>query len=491
MYRKLFITILIAFLILGYLHAQDFIWERSYPWHTNDQRIYWTPFDICIAENNNILLGGLRHIDNSESDFWMMKTDGSGDSLWQRSYIIEHREERCWILMLTNGNYLLTGTYHIIQLDRHHWRALCVNSDGDSLWYRDYEHDDDIMQNAIATSDGGFLLMGWTTRNRRGALIGWAVKCDSSGDIQWEIREYVGTSNPYFHALELDDQELLIWGIYDDNERHSEIASVVRINSDGEEIWRQVYGADDYTQIEMIYPTEGGFEYFGQFGHEWRNNLSGWHVLVNEDGELIEEEFYDWDPGIPADTCEIRDRAFLPYYYNGSIAVGATQPLGGRAYIARRDLLGNVLWYYQNQWVEESPLIYYGSFKSVVITDEMDYLIVGSGGEHGTALIKIRDEFNYVTPLDDPIAEVFLLNAAYPNPFNSAVKLYYFLGSPCELSIRIYDNSGRKIKETFQRYKTSGHYTFTWSPLNLANGKYFIAFNGQAQTEIVPVIFLK
>ena len=72
------------------------------------------------------------------------------------------------------------------------------------------------------------------------------------------------------------------------------------------------------------------------------------------------------------------------------------------------------------------------------------------------------------------IPESFYLAGAYPNPFNSTTRLSYGLPVATELTLRLYDVSGRHIATLVDEYVQAGIHTAVLQSDDLASGIYFV-----------------
>lgn len=82
----------------------------------------------------------------------------------------------------------------------------------------------------------------------------------------------------------------------------------------------------------------------------------------------------------------------------------------------------------------------------------------------GTSLIAYKELGNVLSPSD------FLLVRNYPNPFNACTSIAYQLGREKEITIRIYDVSGRLVKTMFNhKMHQAGLYRVLWDATNEKN----------------------
>ena len=68
----------------------------------------------------------------------------------------------------------------------------------------------------------------------------------------------------------------------------------------------------------------------------------------------------------------------------------------------------------------------------------------------------------------------FLLNPAYPNPFNSKTLISYQLSNFQSIDVSIYDMTGQRVAFLDQGRRSAGYYDLTWDGAGVASGVYFV-----------------
>ncbi|MCF7810794.1 T9SS type A sorting domain-containing protein [bacterium] len=68
----------------------------------------------------------------------------------------------------------------------------------------------------------------------------------------------------------------------------------------------------------------------------------------------------------------------------------------------------------------------------------------------------------------------FGIVSAYPNPFNSAIRIGFNLKSAQEVVIHAHDTKGRVIAEINQGYYQAGQHQITWDAQTFVSGLYFV-----------------
>ena len=85
----------------------------------------------------------------------------------------------------------------------------------------------------------------------------------------------------------------------------------------------------------------------------------------------------------------------------------------------------------------------------------------------------------------------FKFRSAFPNPFNSTIKIDFELGSPEKVLINIYDVKGRQIVNILDRNLREGNHRIQWDAKNISSGLYFIKMQVKGKTITEKVLLLE
>lgn len=95
-----------------------------------------------------------------------------------------------------------------------------------------------------------------------------------------------------------------------------------------------------------------------------------------------------------------------------------------------------------------------------------------------------------------PVVSDFTVSAAYPNPFNSQVRMTIDLPESGMVTANVYDIRGRRIKSLMNRNVTSGSHFLTWDGRDerghvAPSGTYFISIKNRGETVLRKISFVK
>jgi hypothetical protein len=177
----------------NWLHPQnDFVIVK-----TNSQgdsvwaRVYGGPnveigFEVQETTDGGYMLAGRKDGDIvGDSDFYLLKTNANGDSLWAKTYGGDDMDRAFTAMQTSDGGYILGGFTASFNVEYHDFYIVKTDADGDTLWTRTFgglwqEQIEDIEE----TADGGFAAVGYTYSFGAGNYPNiYFVKTDASGLI--------------------------------------------------------------------------------------------------------------------------------------------------------------------------------------------------------------------------------------------------------------------------------------------------------------------
>lgn len=92
-------------------------------------------------------------------------------------------------------------------------------------------------------------------------------------------------------------------------------------------------------------------------------------------------------------------------------------------------------------------------------------------------------------------ASIFAVRVA-PNPFNPQTEILFSLGRQQEISVAVYDVTGRRVRQLHQGVLAGGEQRLLWDGTDeqghhLASGAYFARINGESATFVQKMLLIK
>ena len=85
----------------------------------------------------------------------------------------------------------------------------------------------------------------------------------------------------------------------------------------------------------------------------------------------------------------------------------------------------------------------------------------------------------------------FTLSPPYPNPFNSSVRISFAVPVAGEVTITVYDITGRVVEMLSAGDWGLGYHSIVWDADNCASGVYFVRMETKAFTKTQKLVYLR
>jgi hypothetical protein len=189
--------------------SPDTLWTRTYGGSSYDEA-------QCVqqtADGGYIVAGSTWSSGLLQFNFWLIKTDASGDSVWSRIFG-GTSDEYCFSVQQTfDDGYVLAGWTESFGAGSRDFWLVKTNTNGDSLWSRTFGGaSDDECTSVEQTSDGGYMLAGSTGSFGAGVYDFWLVKTDGNGNLQWSRTFGGGSEDRCYSAQQTADGGCILAG---------------------------------------------------------------------------------------------------------------------------------------------------------------------------------------------------------------------------------------------------------------------------------------
>jgi hypothetical protein len=160
------------------------------------QRVYntippWNPWspgplEAAPTADGGFILAGIVGNPSFSSDFFVMKTDAAGNMQWSRTYNVLQEDDGVDLVPTPDGGFLLAGST-CCDGGKAVAEVLKINGSGDVLWNKTYRSSSVhilSIRRAVATSDGDFLLIGHSGPDATSVRM-FAAKIGPDGTLRW------------------------------------------------------------------------------------------------------------------------------------------------------------------------------------------------------------------------------------------------------------------------------------------------------------------
>jgi hypothetical protein len=437
------------------------------------------------SDGGFIISGGTFSFSYGDLDVLLVKTNASGELEWFQHIGGADTDWGGNAQQTTDGGYIVTGYSNSFGTGSTDVYLAKTDSGGNPLWQRIFGgRGDDRGKIVQQTDDNGYVITGWTSSYGSGGYDVYLVKTDSMGYPEWE-RTFGGSGwDQGMYVRQTGDEGYIVVGWSDANGSPGDVY-LVKTDSMGILQWQQFYSGLGIAVGGSVESTEDGGYIIGGATNSGIGGNDFYLLKTDGSGDLEWERTFggnedDWG----WNAQQITDGSY--------VIVGVTESFGAGmsdAYLVKTDMAGNLLWeatYGGNEsdeglWVQQ--------------TTDGGYVVSGATWSFGAGawdfyLIRLEPEVTFTRPNLPSVTQVeFRLEAPSPNPFNASTALSYQLQAPSQVSLNVYDTAGRLVATLVDSRQQAGTHEVTFDGSGLASGIYLakLELSGSGATPTIRV----
>jgi hypothetical protein len=235
-----------------------FQWNKTYDSTADD-----FGHEVIEVSTGGFAIAGYSHISPNQDQLWLVRTDPSGNHLWNQSYGGPYDDAAYSLIEVSSGGFLLTGytksygpgvpsTPSRISTPSNLW-VVKTNSTGHLQWHRTYHHPDfgyEYGRVSIECSDGGFAIGGYTVNLVTGDCDFWLIRADSLGAHLWNhTYGYSNGEEILRDIIAYSSGGYALGGWTNNTGNQYDDVWLVYTDGSGTQIWNESYGSsrDDYS----------------------------------------------------------------------------------------------------------------------------------------------------------------------------------------------------------------------------------------------------
>ncbi len=131
-------------------------------------------------------------------------------------------------------------------------------------------------------------------------------------------------------------------------------------------------------------------------------------------------------------------------------------------------------------------------------------IIIAQGSDHVRSVETLRfakeyaqtlfnSQFDFKTlNMDDRVRPAnYNLLPNYPNPFNPVTNIKFSLPEPAQITLNIYDITGRLVEQLVNRHTPAGNHTITWDASSYSSGVYIARLKAGSSIKTQKMVLMK
>ncbi|MFW6120674.1 MAG: hypothetical protein ACOC80_07205 [Petrotogales bacterium] len=276
-----------------------------------------------------------------ESNIWLIKTDDRGNKEWDKTFGSKGHDSGHSVQQTSEGGYIIAGrTWSYGSGDYDVW-LVKTDGDGNEMWNKTFGGINmDTGDSVLLTTQEGYTIVGYTESYDIGGGDVWLIKTDIDGNEKWN-KTFGGAKGDFGNAIQqTNDAGYIITGCTESFGSGYFDVWLVKTDGDGNEMWNKTFGGPerDYG-FEVLQTTDGGYVIAGTKSYGAGEDI--WLIKTDGDGnEMWNKTFGGNDDDLAYSVRQTNDERYIITGYTYSYAPGYASDL----WLIKTDSYGNKLW---------------------------------------------------------------------------------------------------------------------------------------------------
>jgi uncharacterized delta-60 repeat protein len=273
------------------------------------------------------------------SDVYVIRLDENGNKLWEKTYGGSGNDGAYSIQQTSDGGYIVAGGTNSFGAGEIDFYIIKLDKDGNKVWEKTYGGNDyDDAYSIQQTTDGGYIVAGWTNSFGAGNWDIYVIKLDENGNKVWEKTYGGGGDDLAYSIQQTTDGGYIIAGGTNSFGAGDCDVYVLKLDEDGNMIWEDTFGGSNDDLANSIQQTkDGGYIVAGEKKSFGAGDRDVYIIKLDENGNMVWEKTYGGSGDDSANSIQqTKDGGYIVAGYTESFGAG-----GWDVYIIKMDAEGN------------------------------------------------------------------------------------------------------------------------------------------------------
>ena len=219
-------------------------------------------FSIQQTKDGGYIVAGLTEpFGSEEADVYILKLNSKGEIDWQKTFGDQVVDQANSIQQTKDGGYIVAGVTGSFGFGEQDAYILKLNSKGEIEWQKTFGGDGfDIATSIQQTTDGGYIAAGWTESFGSGEYDAYVLKLNSKGEVEWQ-KTFGGKDYDEANSIQqTTDGGYIVAGWTKSFGSGGADVYILKLNSKGEVEWQKTFGGGDSDgAFSNLQTTDGGY----------------------------------------------------------------------------------------------------------------------------------------------------------------------------------------------------------------------------------------
>jgi len=244
-------------------------------------------YSVAQTSNNGFVITGFTSsFGAGDNDAWLIKTDGLGNEEWSRTFGGSSVDGGESVSQTLDGGFIIAGYTSSYGAGWNDVWLIKTDALGNEEWNKTFggsstDHGSSVFQ----TSDGGFIITGFTYSYGAGGRDVWLIKTDAIGNEEWN-RTFDGISKDEGESVsQTNDGGFIIIGSTGLQEASGSDIWLIKTDALGYEEWNKTFSGSYIDYGKSVYQTnDGGFIITGSTKSLYDYDV--WLIKTDDEGNV-------------------------------------------------------------------------------------------------------------------------------------------------------------------------------------------------------------
>ena len=243
--------------------------------------------DAIQTTDGGYLIRGMTFIDMNP---YVIKTDSIGNFIWDKIYSTTEQDVLGDVEQTTDGGYIIIGSLNSLWTPAPQpadiW-LLKTDGNGDTLWTNTYGGTGiDRGYSVQQTTDGGYIITGFTESFGNGNQDVYLIKTDGNGIEQWN-QTFGGTDNDWAHSVQqTTDGGYIIIGETESFGNGDDDVYLIKTDSSGNQLWNRTFGGNGSDRSRFGQQTSDGGYFVGGYTNSFVGAYEAYMIKTDMNGDI-------------------------------------------------------------------------------------------------------------------------------------------------------------------------------------------------------------
>jgi uncharacterized delta-60 repeat protein len=312
-------------------------WAKAYGSGGDD----WANSVQLTAGGGYIVAGTTYSFGAGASDALVLELDSIGQVTWQKTYGGTSYDGANSVQQTSDGGYIVAGVTNSFGAGAYDFWVLKLDAAREVTWQKTYGGgDNDVAYSVQQTSDGGYIVAGYTYSFGAGSADAWVLKLDAAGGVTWQ-KTYGGSYPNYAYSVQqtADGGYILAGDAYVLSSGYD--VWVLKLDYTGSVLWKYTYGGSSDDGANSVRQTsDGGYIVAGVTNSFGAGGADAWVLKLYALGQVTWQKTYGGtDNDLAYSVQQTSDGGYTVAGYTYSFGAGSRD-----VWVLRLGSTGGVTW---------------------------------------------------------------------------------------------------------------------------------------------------